>query len=279
MAKVLRISTSRLASYAHQLKEFENLNWHDQSRLLEHGLLEMCILRGALVFDSFNQCWPNNNQKSSALYLNELHQLVSPQLFQMHFKFIQNVQRMDVDEPIIMMMILIVLFTPERMGLIDHPTIEKYQNHFTCLLDSYTKWRYGLIRSKCIFATLLTKLSDLRILSESHGTSLCSEIINNLSTNFTVQSTKENANQEFKQTIPCICNDLNQPFTEVSDFNSSYGTNGDNLAVIDVDLKIITDLISVDESLNDMGSKGDTVTNLPCISEGELEKILEELKK
>jgi len=76
---------------------------------------------------------------------------------------------MNVDEPIIMLLSLIVLFTPERKDLVYTKWIERYQAHYTYLLKRYMKWRFGMIKSSYVFGKLLTKLSDLRELSDTHN--------------------------------------------------------------------------------------------------------------
>lgn len=273
MAKVLRVSTSRLTTYVNLLKEFTNLNWNDQTSLLKHGLPEMCFLRGVLVFNPSNKCWLyNNKEKSSVLYLNEINQLVSPHLLQMHLQFILNIRRLDVDEPIVMLMVLIVLFTPERMGVVDQRAVEKHQQHFTCLLDNYTKWRYGIAKSRTIFATLLTKLSDLRILSESQGSFCYSELINNMSLNFPAQSNKD-VNEEVHPLAKH--HGINQPSLDVdTSTDDSNTTASDCPTVIDFDFKVITDLINPDESF--ISTVGNLDANL-SFAEGELDKILAEL--
>jgi hypothetical protein len=84
-------------------------------------------------------------------------------------EFINTIQQMGVDEPTIMLLILIVLFTPERAGLVRIRWIEKYQAYYTSLLERYMGWRFGANRSKYMFGKLLTKLSDLRELSDTHN--------------------------------------------------------------------------------------------------------------
>lgn len=75
---------------------------------------------------------------------------------------------MNVDEPTIMLLGLITLFTPEREGLSKPYWIEKTQGKYTSMIGRYMKWRYGAGRSKLLFGKLLTKLCDLRELSEFH---------------------------------------------------------------------------------------------------------------
>ena len=162
----------RLAFYSRLMADFANLSHNDQGILLKGGVLEMCLLRGALVFDPFNNRWPNVNMQiykdAPTLKLGNIGHMTSSHLFQKHMEFISCVQAMGVDEPTIMLLVMIVLYTPERAGLIQKEWIERCQSHYTTLLEHYLNWRFGLRKSKGMFGKLLTKLSDLRELSETH---------------------------------------------------------------------------------------------------------------
>ncbi len=163
----------RFAFYARLMPDFTSLPFDDQSNLLRGGVLEMCVLRGALVFDPVNNHWPNVNMSmykdSPVLKLDNMAIMASNRLFQMHIEFISCIQQMSVDEPTIMLLILIVLFTPERANLVHIKWVEKFQAYYTYLLERYMNWRFGPARSTFIFGKLLTKLSDLRELSDSHN--------------------------------------------------------------------------------------------------------------
>ncbi|KAK4018467.1 hypothetical protein OUZ56_000518 [Daphnia magna] len=163
----------RFAFYARLMADFSSLPFPDQSCLLKGGVLEMCVLRGALVYDPLKNRWPNANMSmykdAPTLKLDNIGHLTSSRIFQMHMEFINTIQQMGVDEPTIMLLILIVLFTPERAGLVRTRWIEKYQAYYTSLLERYMGWRFGTHRSKFMFGKLLTKLSDLRELSDTHN--------------------------------------------------------------------------------------------------------------
>ncbi len=164
---------SRFGFYSRLMPDFSSLPFPDQSNLLKSGVLEMCVLRGALTFDPLNNRWPNTNMSmykdAPSLKLGNITHLTSNRVFQMHMDFISCIQQMGVDEPTIMLLVLIVLFTPERTGLIRPKWVETYQAYYISLLERYMGWRFGLPRSKLMFCKLLTKLSDLRELSESHN--------------------------------------------------------------------------------------------------------------
>ena len=163
----------RFAFYSRMMADFSSLPFQDQSILLKGGVLEMCLLRGALVFDPETNRWPTANMSMykdmPILKLDNIVHLTSSRLFQMHLDFISCIRQMSVDEPTIMLLILIVLFTPERTGLIHTEWIEKFQSYYTSLLEHYLNWRFGLAKAKFIFGKMLTKLSDLRELSDTHN--------------------------------------------------------------------------------------------------------------
>lgn len=163
----------RFAYYARLMADFSGLPFTDQSILLKGSALEMCLLRSALSFDQHANRWPNVNmamyRNSPTLKLENVSQLTSSRLFQMHVDFISSVQQMGVDEPTIMLLVLIVLFTPERGGLECGEWIERCQSHYTSLLEHYMNWRFGPVRSRGMFSKILTKLSDLRELADTHN--------------------------------------------------------------------------------------------------------------
>ena len=153
----------RFAFYSRLMADFANLPFSDQSILLKGSALEMCLLRGALVFDPQSNRWPNVNmamyRDAPTLKLDNVSQLTSSRLFQMHMDFVISVQQMGVDEPTIMLLVLIVLFTPERAELECPEWIERCQSHYTTLLDHYMTWRFGPVKSRAMFGKILTKMS------------------------------------------------------------------------------------------------------------------------
>lgn len=163
---------SRLQYYSQLMADFSSLPFQDQNILLRDGIMEMFLLRVAFVFDPTKNCWPNKNlpmyRNSPVLYLSDIKQLTSPRLHQMNVDFIYWIQQVGVDEPTVMLLIMIVLFTPDRVGVSRKTTVEKFQLHYITLLDHYMKWRFGPDRYKSLFGKLLIKLSDLRELSDSY---------------------------------------------------------------------------------------------------------------
>ena len=155
------------------MADFVNLSPNDQGILLKGSVLEMCVLRGALTYDPLNNRWPNVNMSlykdAPTLKLGNIGHMTSSHIFQKHMEFVGCVQAMGVDEPTIMLLCMVVLYTPERPGLIQTEWIEKCQSYYTGLLEHYLNWRFGPRKSNAMFGKLLTKLSDLRELSDTHN--------------------------------------------------------------------------------------------------------------
>lgn len=162
----------RFSFYANLITEFTNLDIEDKTILLKRGMLEMAILRGSMVFDPVKKCWPSAKlpmyrETGPLLYLDDVARLTPENVSKKHVEFINFIQEMEFDEPVIILLILIVLFNPERLNLKKADFIEKTQFYYTTLLEDYVKWRYDANRSQ-MFGKLLTKLCDLRELSDSY---------------------------------------------------------------------------------------------------------------
>ena len=128
--------------------------------LLRHGILEMSILRLTLDFDPASSSW------STGFHLDDFTRLTSSIASQMTVEFITSLLKFGVDELTIMLLSLIVLFTPDRRNLLRRQGIEKYQIYYALLLQRYSVWRYGRKGSKIMYGKFLIKLNDLRELSE-----------------------------------------------------------------------------------------------------------------
>ena len=171
--KVIATLIRRFTVFAGLLPDFSNLPFQDQNILLKSGVVEMCILHGVLGFDPSTNCWyevPSANKDTALPILNleDLKHLTAPPLVhQRHPQFMTSIQSLSVDEPIVMFLILIVLFDPERDGLSGSGWIGKIQLKYVLLLERYLNGLYSTDgKRNILFGKLLTKLSDLRELGE-----------------------------------------------------------------------------------------------------------------
>ncbi|XP_068238167.1 uncharacterized protein [Palaemon carinicauda] len=162
----------RFAYFARFFPEFCNLPAQDQGCLLRGGILEMSLIRGVQSYDTENNRWPNTNHQmykdAPILRIEDMKKLVSGELYEMHIKFIHSMKELNVDEPVMMLLMLIVLFSSERPGLVAAPAIQAHQEHYLHLLRIYMEWRYGEHNTSILYPKLLYKLTDLRELNDQH---------------------------------------------------------------------------------------------------------------
>lgn len=136
----------RWAAFSRSLTEFSSLSRQDQANLLQSAVMQLSILRAVASFRMSEKEWRIStpvNEFTPALSLEDVQRLLSPQLAEMHLSFISSVQKFQVDEPTIMLLSLITLFTPERADLIDRQAIGNAQDQYILLLKRYCIWKYG----------------------------------------------------------------------------------------------------------------------------------------
>ncbi|XP_037803627.1 ecdysone-induced protein 75B-like [Penaeus monodon] len=145
----------------------------DQGSLLRGGILEMSLIRGVQSFDTDNNRWPNTKEQiykdAPTLRVEDMKKLVSCELYDMHMKFIFSMKDLNVDEPVMMLLLLIVLFTSDRPGLQETARIQARQDHYLQLIRKYMNWRYGPHNATIMYPRLLIKLTDLRELNDQHN--------------------------------------------------------------------------------------------------------------
>ncbi|ODM96695.1 Vitamin D3 receptor A [Orchesella cincta] len=162
----------RFAYFSKLVPEFADLSRADQGNLLRAAVLEMCLLRGAACFDTEKNRWPSSTMESlkdcPQLRVEDMQRLVSRELFEMHISFIFHMKKLRIDEPIAMLLIMTVLFSPERVSVESRVRINQSQEKYLMLLKKYVSWKFGTTAGSRIYPQLLTKLSDLRQLNDFH---------------------------------------------------------------------------------------------------------------
>jgi hypothetical protein len=162
----------RFALFCTGVEDFSRLTTPDQQNLLRAGVLEMCLLRSAHVFDMDNNRWPAYDKHymkdCPSLRLEDMEKLVSPELYDMHKRFISSFQKLKADEPTVVLLLLVILFYPDRAEVQDCTGINQSQEKFISLLQKYVQWRYGAVNGAQLFPRLLSKLADLRQLNDCH---------------------------------------------------------------------------------------------------------------
>ena len=136
----------RWAAFARTLDEFSSLGRQDQAAILQAAVMQLSILRAVASFRIEDKEWRINtpvNEFTPSLSLQDVQRLLSPQLAEMHLTFISSMQKLQTDEPTIMLLSLITLFTPDRGELVARQAIAQAQDKFIFLLERYCAWKYG----------------------------------------------------------------------------------------------------------------------------------------
>lgn len=107
-------------------------------------------------------------RRPSSLSIFDVRPLMSQELFVKYTKFIRSIQEMNLDQISVIILCIILLLTPDRIGLTQSSIefITGQQEKYLLLLQRYMIWKYGHTSASVLFPKLLLKLPDLRELSE-----------------------------------------------------------------------------------------------------------------
>lgn len=129
----------------------------------DHPLLQQQKEKDIHPTDGNNQ---EDIRKKFILSASDIQPFVSEEMFRKHMHFVRSIRDLDADQVTIILLSIIVLLNPDRMGLEDVTTISKEQEKFLILLRSYMNWRFGEVVSPILFGKFFLKLPDLKELSE-----------------------------------------------------------------------------------------------------------------
>ncbi|XP_037074723.1 vitamin D3 receptor-like [Pollicipes pollicipes] len=173
MVNVFIGSISRLVGFVAELGRFRQLNATDQKILLKNGVLAMVILRGAMMFDSKqNSFMLKSSPKADhapTVEIGHMQSLLSPELYEHHFKFHRMIRSLGLDETTLMLLQMVVLYSSDRMELTDPAAVAAIEEHYTDLVRRYMRWQYGEENTRLLFPKMLHRLTDLRTLTEAHN--------------------------------------------------------------------------------------------------------------
>uniref|UniRef100_T1JKD5 Nuclear receptor domain-containing protein n=1 Tax=Strigamia maritima TaxID=126957 RepID=T1JKD5_STRMM len=167
------LTIRRLTLFAQKFAPFSQLKLQDQNTLLRSGMVELCAIRGVHAYDSLRDCWPDRTldlyKDSCCVRSADISRLVSADAFEIHMKFTVSVQELNLDETTLMLLLVCVLFAPDRPGLDCRVDVEKQQDYYLLLLRKYMNWRHGVEGASVLYPKLLLKLPDLRQLNDAHS--------------------------------------------------------------------------------------------------------------
>lgn len=165
-------AVKQFTNFSQKLSAFRMILQHDQEILLRTGVLELCFVRGAYVYDEKLARWPHTGKPlyrdSPALDAEDIKKLVSAELFEKHMQFIRSIKELHPDEATTMLLLVIILLSPDRPGLRNEHLVAEEQEKFYILMKKYMSWRYGEENTVILYPKLLLRLPDLRELNDYH---------------------------------------------------------------------------------------------------------------
>ncbi|PRD26470.1 UNVERIFIED_CONTAM: Vitamin D3 receptor [Trichonephila clavipes] len=165
-------AVKQFTNFSQRLDTFSKIQQYDKEILLRTGVLELCFIRGAYVYDEKLSRWPHTGKPmykdSPTLDSDDIKKLVSSELFEKHMEFIRSIKDLHLDEATIMLLLVIVLMSPDRPGLENEVLVAEEQEKFYILMKKYMQWRYGEENTLVLYPKLLLRLPDLRELNDNH---------------------------------------------------------------------------------------------------------------
>lgn len=165
-------AVKQFTNFSQRLDTFRKIQQHDQEILLRTGVLELCFVRGAYVYDEKLARWPHTGKPlyrdSPTLEAEDMKKLVSAELFEKHMEFIRSIKELHPDEATTMLLLVIILLSPDRPSLKNELLVAEEQEKFYILMKKYMSWRYGEENTVVLYPKLLLRLPDLRELNDYH---------------------------------------------------------------------------------------------------------------
>ncbi|KAF4517679.1 hypothetical protein B566_EDAN016709 [Ephemera danica] len=146
-------SVQRFQLFANPLLTAAPILEGDKKALLQGSMLEMCILRGAL-----------NHVRGATLF----ERYFPVRLHEIHCRFVKGLTELALDQTTLLLFLMVILMNPERSDLIEPHTVEKIQDYYLAILNKYINGRYGTAKATVLYPKLLSKMADLRELSDCH---------------------------------------------------------------------------------------------------------------
>lgn len=200
LVNVCEVSIRRVIDMAKKIKTFKSLPQYTQICLLKGGSIELLIIRSVLAFDKEKQQFldASDNPNTGAMSLEQFKAAatrneagmgepgtppaIDPLL---QFSVIEDLMKfikvlaidLKADETMLILLLLISLFSPDRPNLDLKDVVGREQERFSLLLQKYVESKLPLPEARILYAKLLMKLTDIRDLNEES-----SQVFLNMST-------------------------------------------------------------------------------------------------
>ncbi|CAF0823886.1 unnamed protein product [Didymodactylos carnosus] len=176
-ANFLTVPIQRLVLFARMLKDFNLFSEDDKVKLLKGSAMEIIVCSSNTLFDPITQKFTNylSRDQQAAVDNSKLNfdpiliKLWGTELFETTKTYLISMCNLYTDEVSTILLIPIIIFSPDRSNLNDIKLVNQLQIKYSCLLRKYMNWRYGIEQTDQIYPKLLLKIIDIRTLGLQHS--------------------------------------------------------------------------------------------------------------
>lgn len=162
------ITILRLIKFAKRLEEFVHLPQQCQIGILKGCWIHILILRSVSVYDSERDVWVTPRGDIPTEILKNATGFV--QLHDDHVRYCKSIKSIIGDDiAVVIMLLVIVLFSPEGPHVIMRELVSNIQDRYLILLKHYLESKYTYIQSAEMFPQLMSKIKELKDFAEVHG--------------------------------------------------------------------------------------------------------------
>ena len=179
LASFMSKPIQRVVHFAKQLPDFGKLSAHDQVCLLRGGALEVIICSSSSLYDSIANKMTNmvsadrqvQGSDTSNIHMDLLKRFWSEEAFVKTIGFLKSMHALGIDETTLALFLPVIIFSPDRQGLINKSTITRMQSKYSFLLKKYIMNTYEKQEQSIhIYTNMCLLLDDLRHLQALHRT-------------------------------------------------------------------------------------------------------------
>lgn len=174
LVNMAELSVRKVIDMVKKIQSFKALSQSDQINLLKGGATEFLILKSVIKFDKGRQQWldPLDNSEF-AVTIEQMKTAVGQSMFEDHMKFTKDlVEDVKVDETVLILLLMISLFSPDRPNVTNSAYISQEQDKYSLLLLRYLQSRFPPDIVSRFYPKMLMKLTDIRSISEGYSRKL-----------------------------------------------------------------------------------------------------------
>lgn len=162
------ITVLRIIKFSKKIPEFARLSQECQIGLLKGCWVHILLLRSISLYNMERDAWmtpkgdlPTNILKNATGY-DKLHEQMV-----LFCRSVKNIIGDDIS--IIILIMIIVIFSPEGMHVLMRQHISNVQDKYIVLLKHHLEARYSYSRSSEMLSDLLFKIKEMKEMNKTHG--------------------------------------------------------------------------------------------------------------